>query len=59
MVRTKSEVIIANLLHEREIDALIFQRAPQPFDEDVVEEPAAPVHRDPPPGIDRAPSERL
>ena len=37
-----------------QVDALIFQRAPQPFDEDVVEEPAAPVHRDPHPGLFQA-----
>ena len=29
-----------------QIDALVFERAPQPFDEDVIEEPAAPIHRD-------------
>ncbi len=29
-----------------QIDALVLQRAPQPFDEDVVEEPAAPIHGD-------------
>ena len=34
-----------------QIDALLLQRAPQPFDEDVVEEPAAPVHRDTHPGL--------
>ena len=30
-------------------DALVFERAPQPLDEDVVEEPPASVHRDPNP----------
>ena len=28
------------------IDALALQRPPQPFDEDIVEEPTAPIHRD-------------
>ena len=27
-----------------QVDALVLQRAPQPFDEDVVEEPAPPVN---------------
>ena len=30
-----------------EINALVFQRPPQAFDEDVVEEPTLAVHRDP------------
>ena len=33
-----------------QIDAFVFQSAPQPLDEDVVEEPAFPIHRDPHPG---------
>ena len=37
-----------------QVDALILQRAPQPFDEDVVEEPAPPVHRDSHPGLFQA-----
>ena len=34
-----------------QVDALVLQRAPQPFDEDVVEEPAASIHRDAYPGL--------
>lgn len=30
-----------------QIDAFIFQRPPQPLDEDVVEQPTLPIHRDP------------
>src|SRR5271156_5598484 len=33
-----------------QVDLLIFDRAPQPLDEDVVHEAAAPVHRDRDPG---------
>src|SRR5512132_2611270 len=33
-----------------EIDVLVLQRAPQPFDEDVVDPAAAAVHRNPDPG---------
>src|SRR5712691_2254922 len=34
-----------------QIDALVLQRAPQPLDEDVVEEPTASIHRDAYPGL--------
>ena len=30
-----------------QVDALVFERTPEPLDEDVVEEPTASVHRDP------------
>ena len=33
-----------------QVDALVFQGAPQPRYEDIVEEPAFPIHRDPHPG---------
>ena len=29
-----------------QVDALVFERPPQPLDEDVVEEPALAIHRD-------------
>ncbi len=34
-----------------QVDALVLQRAPQPFNEDVVEEAAASIHRDAYPGL--------
>ena len=37
-----------------EIDAFVFERAPESLDEDVVEEPTAPVHRDPRAGVSQA-----
>ena len=33
-----------------QVDTLVFQGAPQPLSEDIVEEPAFPIHRDPHPG---------
>ena len=29
-----------------QVDAFVFQRPPQPLDEDIVEEPTFPIHRD-------------
>ena len=37
-----------------QIDALVFERAPQPFDENVVEEPATAIHRDRHAGLSQA-----
>ena len=40
-----------------QIDGLVFERAPQPLNEDVVQAPAPAVHRDPDAGLPQAPGE--
>src|SRR5437763_1095206 len=42
-----------------EIDILVFERAPQPLDEDIVHPPAAAVHRDLDTGLGKQASEGL
>lgn len=44
----------APALEGMQVDALVPQRAPKPFDKGVVEEPPAPVHRDLRPGFFQA-----
>ena len=42
-----------------EVDVLVLQRAPQPLDEDVVEEATTPVHRDADAGPFKGPGDAI